>query len=111
MAPHLQVSCFISAIWILTDEISRHCVLLGSKRVRLAVEQTAILATALTAAISAFAILIPGQTENYFLPLIPLAVWLASLGQGCASAGFGSGFLKLLGWLPIYPMFGHGLTR
>ena len=53
---------------------------------RFAVEQTAILATALTAAMAAFASVIPGQNRKiYLLPLVPLVVWLASLGQGCAS--------------------------
>jgi hypothetical protein len=53
---------------------------------RFAVEQTAILATALTAAIAAFASVIPGQNRKiYLLPLVPLVVWLASLGEGCAS--------------------------
>jgi hypothetical protein len=53
---------------------------------RFALEQTAILATALTAAIAAFASVIPGQNRKiYLLPLVPLTVWLASLGQGCAS--------------------------
>jgi hypothetical protein len=53
---------------------------------RFALEQTAILATALTAAIAAFASVIPGENGKiYLLPLVPLAVWLGSLGQGCAS--------------------------
>jgi len=53
---------------------------------RFALEQTAILATALTAAIAAFASVIPGQNRKlYLLPLLPLTVWLASLGKGCAS--------------------------
>ena len=59
---------------------------LGKIDARFAVEQTAILATALTAAIAAFASVIPGHHRKiYLLPLLPLAVWLASLGQGCAS--------------------------
>ena len=53
---------------------------------RFAFEQTAILATALTAAIAAFASVIPGHHKKiYLLPLLPLAAWLASLGEGCAS--------------------------
>jgi hypothetical protein len=58
---------------------------LASIDTRFALEQTAILATALTAAIAAFASVIPGHHRKiYLLPLLPLAVWLASLGQGCA---------------------------
>jgi hypothetical protein len=49
-------------------------------------EQAAILTTALTAAIAAFASVIPGRHRKIcLLPLAPLAVWLASLGEGCAS--------------------------
>jgi hypothetical protein len=58
---------------------------LGGIDTRFALEQTAILATALTAAIAAFASVIPGHHRKiYLLPLAPLAMWLASLGQGCA---------------------------
>jgi hypothetical protein len=53
---------------------------------RFALEQAAILTTALTAAIAAFASVIPGRHRKIcLLPLAPLAVWLASLGEGCAS--------------------------
>ena len=59
---------------------------LGKIDARFVLEQTAVLATALTAAIAAFASVIPGHRRKiYLLPLLPLAVWLASLGQGCAS--------------------------
>jgi hypothetical protein len=56
---------------------------------RFVLEQTAILATALTAAVAAFSSVIPGSNRRiYILPLIPLAVWLASLGQGCLQDWF-----------------------
>jgi hypothetical protein len=58
---------------------------LGKIDARFVLEQAAILATAFTAAIAAFASVIPGHHRKiYLLPLVPLAVWLASLGQGCA---------------------------
>jgi len=48
------------------------------------VEQGATLATALAAAIAAFCGVVPGYDRKILvLPLVPLAVWLASLGQGC----------------------------
>ena len=48
------------------------------------IEQAATLATALTAGIAAFCSIIPGYNRKLlFLPLVPLAVWLASLGEGC----------------------------
>jgi hypothetical protein len=56
----------------------------GRLDVRLLVEQGAILATAITAAIAAFSSTVPGRDARIgLLPLIPLAVWLASLGEGC----------------------------
>ena len=58
---------------------------LGKIDARFALEQAAILATSLSAAIAAFASVIPGHHRKiYLLPLLPLAVWLGSLGQGCA---------------------------
>lgn len=51
---------------------------------RFAVEELAALATALTAAFAAFWAVIPGRARwPLFLPALPLAVWLGSLGQGC----------------------------
>jgi hypothetical protein len=48
------------------------------------IEQGAILATVLAAAVAAFCSTIPGYNRKIlFLPLLPLAVWLASLGEGC----------------------------
>src|SRR5207253_89847 len=52
--------------------------------VRLLIEQAAILATAVTAAIAAFSSVVPGRSRRlYLLPLVPLSIWLLSLGQGC----------------------------
>ncbi len=51
---------------------------------RMAVEQAAILVTGLTAALAAFSTAVPGRDWRIsLLPLIPLGVWLASLGEGC----------------------------
>ena len=48
------------------------------------IEQGAILATVLAAAVAAFCSTIPGCNRKIlFLPLVPLAIWLASLGEGC----------------------------
>jgi hypothetical protein len=80
---------------------------LGKIDARFALEQGAILATTLTAAIAAFASVIPGHHRKiYLLPLVPLAVWLASLGEGCASdwlrlgepAQNGSGHTRGIQW-------------
>ena len=51
---------------------------------RYVVEQVATLATGMTAAIVAFATVIPGYDRKFlFLPVLPVAIWLGSLGQGC----------------------------
>jgi hypothetical protein len=52
------------------------------------IEQAAALATGIAAAVAAFASTIPGYDRKFlFLPMLPLAVWLGSLGQGCIQAG------------------------
>jgi len=56
----------------------------GPIGVRLVLEQAAMLATAVTAAIAAFSSVVPGRDRRYLLvPLGPLSVWLVTLGQGC----------------------------
>src|SRR5262245_53446558 len=51
---------------------------------RFLVEQAATFATALTAAIAAFASIVPGYNRRWLLlPLGPLALWLISVGHGC----------------------------
>ena len=57
----------------------------GSIEPRLVLELAAILATATTAAIAAFSSVVPGRDRRFLLlPLIPLSVWLATLGHSCA---------------------------
>ena len=52
--------------------------------VRMAVEQAAILLTGLAAALAAFSTVVPGRDWRIsLLPLVPLGVWLGSLGEGC----------------------------
>jgi hypothetical protein len=47
-------------------------------------EQAATLATAVAAALAAFASTVPGFDRRVLLlPLLPLALWLASVGHGC----------------------------
>jgi hypothetical protein len=51
---------------------------------RLLLELAAILATAVTAAIAAFSSVVPGRDRRFLLlPLIPLSLWLATLGHSC----------------------------
>ena len=51
---------------------------------RFVIEQAATFATAITAAAAAFYTIIPGFDRRVLLlPLVPLTVWLASVGSGC----------------------------
>src|SRR5207249_441154 len=48
------------------------------------IEQGAALATGIAAAAAAFATVIPGHDRKWImLPVLPLAIWLGSLGPGC----------------------------
>src|SRR3546814_8268727 len=50
---------------------------------RFVIEQAAAGATAVTAAIAAFFLVIPGHSRKLaLLPIFPLAIWLGSLGFG-----------------------------
>ncbi len=51
---------------------------------RMTIEWLAILATAVTASVAAFASCVPGVDRRWlWTPLVPLAAWLAATGQGC----------------------------
>jgi hypothetical protein len=53
---------------------------------RFLIEQVAALTTGIAAAIAAFASTVPGYDRKVLLlPILPLAVWLGSLGEGCLS--------------------------
>ena len=65
---------------------------------RFAIEQIATAATAVSAALAAFWSVVPGYDRKlWLLPLLPLAIWLASLGEGCLHdwLQFGSAGLEL----------------
>jgi hypothetical protein len=64
------------------------------------IEQCAALVTGIAAAVAAFASVIPGMNRKVLLvPLVPLAVWVGSLGQGCVSDWVKSG----IGGLSLQP--------
>lgn len=51
---------------------------------RFVIEQLAALATAVTAAIAAFCLTVPGHSRRFaLLPALPLGVWVGTLGLGC----------------------------
>ena len=85
---------------------------------RYLVEQIAALCTAIGAAVAAFQSIVPGYDRRFLLlPLVPLSVWLTSVGEGCVEAwlrggafqDFTSDFLcipaiALVGTLPAVAM-------
>jgi hypothetical protein len=85
---------------------------------RFLLEQIAALCTAIGAAVAAFQSVVPGYSRRFLLlPLVPLSVWLASVGEGCVEAWLrGGGFqnftsdficipaIALVGTLPAVAM-------
>jgi hypothetical protein len=86
---------------------------------RFMIEEFAAASTAIAAAWAAFASTVPGSDRRLlWLPLAPLALWLATLGTGCVDdwlrTGAGGLALRpdwdclppslLLGWLPLTVM-------
>jgi Negative regulator of sigma F len=71
------------------------------------IEELATVATAVTAAIAAFCCIVPGRDRRIaFLPIVPLAVWLASLGRECAAEWLRVGANSLsfrVGWECLPP--------
>ena len=56
---------------------------------RYVVEQVAAILTAFTAAMAAFSSTVPGRSRYWLaLPIIPVLVWLGSIGAGCLSDAF-----------------------
>lgn len=78
------------------------------------IEQSAALLTGVMAAMAAFCAGVPGRPKwEHFLPLLPLAVWLGTLGEGCVEAvlaGGSAGLMLLPDWqcLPGIMMVGFG---
>lgn len=69
---------------------------------RFLIEQAAALATGVTAAAAAFATTVPGYDRRMLaIPLVPLAVWVGDIGQGCIRdvlAHGPSGWLVMAHW-------------
>jgi hypothetical protein len=61
----------------------RQDLLLKLSESRYVVEQLSALAVAFAAATAAFAATVPGYDRKIFLPILPLSLWLATLGHGC----------------------------
>lgn len=67
---------------------------------RYVVEQLAALATGITAATAAFAAVIPGYDRRFLLlPVLPLAIWLGTLGDGCVRDWIADGLSLRPDWV------------
>jgi hypothetical protein len=79
----LSVPILAAVIWLVMPSDINPAVAAITDR-RFLIEETVLLVTALTAALAAFASVVPGYDRRILLiPLLPFAVWLASLGEGC----------------------------
>jgi len=78
----LSVPVLAAVIWLMMPSEINPVAAFADRRFLL--EEAVLLATALTAALAAFASVVPGYDRRILLiPLLPLALWLASLGEGC----------------------------
>lgn len=76
-----------------------------SQELRWVVEQAATLATAYFAAMAAFCAVVPGRPRwEHAVPLIPLGIWLGTLGFGCYLAWSESGLTGLI-FIPDWACF------
>jgi len=81
---------------------------------RFLIEEAAALATAIAAGYAAFSTLVPGRSRSVmWLPLIPLSVWLISIGKGCIDDWIRSGPQGLelhIDWMCMPPMAWVGIV-
>jgi hypothetical protein len=78
----LSVPFLATVIWMMMPSDINPVATIADRR--FLIEEAALLLTALTAALAAFGSVVPGYDRRILLiPLLPLAVWLASLGEGC----------------------------
>lgn len=72
---------------------------------RFLIEQGAALATGLTAAAAAFATIVPGASRRVMIaPLVPLALWVGTLGRLCARDWSASGLPAILMEWACFPI-------
>ena len=78
----LSVPFLVGVIWLMMpSDINPGAAIVDR---RFLIEDAVLLVTALTAALAAFASVVPGYDRRVLLiPLLPLAAWLVSLGEGC----------------------------
>ena len=78
----LSVPILAAVIWLVMPSDINPVAAITDRR--FLIEEAVLLVTALTAALAAFGSVVPGSDRRILLiPLLPFAVWLASLGEGC----------------------------
>jgi hypothetical protein len=78
----LSVPILAAVIWLVMPSDINPVAAITDRR--FLIEEAVLLVTALTASLAAFASVVPGYDRRILLiPLLPFAVWLASLGEGC----------------------------
>jgi len=78
----LSVPILAAVIWLVMPSDINPVAAITDRR--FLIEEAVLLVTALTASLAAFGSVVPGSDRRILLiPLLPFAVWLASLGEGC----------------------------
>jgi hypothetical protein len=78
----LSVPFLTGVIWLMMPSGINPVAALADRQ--FLIEEAILLVTASTAALAAFGSVVPGYDRRILLvPLLPLAAWLASLGEGC----------------------------
>jgi hypothetical protein len=87
-------AAYISAFVLIMP--ARHDVTPDQRGPLFMIEQAAAIATAIASAIAAFTSVVPGYSRKWaVLPVVPLVIWLASLGPGCVQEWNRSGIQHL----------------
>lgn len=77
----LSVPFVAGVVWLMPSEVDPVAAMADRQFL---FEQAATLVTVLAAALAAFCSVVPGYDRRILLvPLVPLAAWLASIGEGC----------------------------
>ena len=73
-----------AALVLMAGDLSGMMARYSGREALMALEMTAMLATAVTAVAGAFALSVPGRSRRWLLaPLVPLLLWLGASGIGC----------------------------
>ena len=97
-AVHWLAVALVSIVFVVLMATPRQDLKLVLADPRFQIEQLAALVTAAVAAVAAFSLIVPGRSRKIlFLLIIPMAIWLTSMGVGCVRdwLRLGSDVLKI----------------